>query len=207
MRRINESLYVLMWWVLYLTSYLTASAQSVLQPDTIINTGYYASYCVKEFSGFQLIPSYTIYKIYNPTGKVSRSGMVFKGTNKHFNYAKSGYDKGHLVPAEDMSWSYPALLSTFQYINCVPQTPKLNRGKWRTEEMKVHKLSLTDSLIVITGACDYDDRGIPKYCYKIYQQLSSRKINLIIYNQEGIQQEMESQEKKKFLEFFKKYLK
>lgn len=203
MKWANRILCVLMWWV----SCLVTSAQTVVQPDTVIDMRYYKSYCVKELSTFQLIPSYTIYKIYNPTGKVSRSGMSFKGTNKHFNYNKSGYDKGHLVPAEDMSWNRDALLSTFWYVNCVPQTPKLNRGKWRMEEMKVHKLSLTDSLIVITGACDYDDRGIPEYCYKIYQQLSSKKIALIIYNQEGIQPEMENQEKKKFLEYFKKYLK
>lgn len=155
-------------------------------------------------NNFTLLPSYCIYKVYKPVSKVSRKGMSFKGNNKHFHYAKSGYDKGHLVPAEDMSWSKESLLSTFNYVNCVPQTSKLNRGKWRVEELKVHKLSYVDSLLVIVGACNYDNNGIPKYCYKIVQQLSSSNIYFIIYNQEGKEKKVEE---KKFLIYFRKYLK
>lgn len=183
------------------------SGQTILQPDTIIDKGYYKSWCVKQHNVHTLLPSYTIYKVYKPMSKVSRNGMTFKGNNKHFNYLHSGYDKGHLVPAEDMSWSYASLLSTFNYVNCVPQTPKLNRGKWRVEELKIHKIASTDSLLVITGACDYDNNGIPKYCYKIVQQLSSYKYYLIIYNQEGKEKKVGEDKKKYFLEYFKHFLK
>lgn len=186
---------------------LMVSGQTILRPDTIIDNTYYKSWCVKQYNTYTLLPSYTIYKVYKPISKVSRKGMQFKGNNKHFNYLHSRYDKGHLVPAEDMSWSYASLLSTFQYTNCVPQTPKLNRGNWRVEEMKIHKLAYLDSLLVITGACDYDSNGIPKYCYKIVQQLSSYKYYLIIYNQEGKEKKVEEDKKKYFLEYFRCFLK
>ena len=179
--------------IFFLLVTLMVSGQTILQPDTVIDNGYYRSWCVKQYNTYTLLPSYTIYKIYKPISKASRKGMQFKGDNKHFNYSHSGYDKGHLVPAEDMSYSRSALLSTFQYINCIPQTPKLNRGNWRIEEMKIHKLASLDSLLVITGACDYDSNGIPKYCYKITQQLSSRECYLIIYNQDGKEKKIEEE--------------
>lgn len=193
--------------ILFFMITLMVSGQTILQPDTIIDNRYYKSWCVKQYNTLTLLPSYTIYKVYKPVSKVSRKGMQFKGNNKHFNYSHSGYDKGHLVPAEDMSYSTQSLLSTFQYINCVPQTPKLNRGNWRIEEMKIHKLASLDSLLVITGACDYDSNGIPKYCYKIVQQLSSYKCYLIIYNQEGKEKKVREDKKKYFLEYFRHFLK
>ncbi len=156
-------------------------AQTVLQPDTCIDMKYYKSYCVKK--PFQV--SYCIYKLYKPTTNVSRTGSVFHGKCKHFNYTKSGYDKGHLVPAEDMAFNKEAMNNSFVWWNCVPQTPKLNRGNWRIEELRWHKYAEQDSLLIIVGACDFTG-GIPKYCYKIVKSLSQKKvISITIYDQQG----------------------
>lgn len=202
MKRKSRMICILISWIWC----FVCNAQTIEQPDTIIDMVYYKSYCIKSYtnSNLTLLPSYCIYKVYKPVNTVDRNGMQFKGTNNHFNYNKSGYDKGHLVPAEDMAWSKESLLSTFNYVNCVPQTSKLNRGKWRIEELKVHKLASTDSLLVIVGACNYDSKGVPMYCYKIVQQLSSSNIYFIIYNQDGKEKKVAS---KKFLTYFRKYLK
>ena len=47
------------------------------------------------------------------------------------DYAKSGYDKGHIVPNADLSWSKQTMLESFLMSNMSPQLPNLNRGAWK----------------------------------------------------------------------------
>lgn len=158
--------------------------QNIIKPDTCIDMKYYRSYCIVIKDTIR--PSYCYY-IALPNanyGKYNRSGMQFKGNTKHFNYAKSGYDKGHLVPAEDMTYSKEALESTFRWWNCVPQKVILNRGIWRKEEIKIHQIGKTKRLKIIVGTCNYEN-GIPKYCYKAVFDFSGKIISISIYNQNG----------------------
>ena len=50
------------------------------------------------------------------------------------DYAKSGYDKGHMVPDADLSWSKQTSLESFLMSNMSPQLPNLNRGAWKQLE-------------------------------------------------------------------------
>lgn len=51
------------------------------------------------------------------------------------DYTHSGYDQGHMAPAEDMSWDAEALRDSFSMANMAPQLPGLNRAQWeRLEE-------------------------------------------------------------------------
>jgi len=47
------------------------------------------------------------------------------------DYAKSGYDKGHIVPNADLSWSKQTMYESFLMSNMSPQLPNLNRGAWK----------------------------------------------------------------------------
>ena len=47
------------------------------------------------------------------------------------DYARSGYDKGHIVPNADLSWSKQTMLESFLMSNMSPQLPNLNRGAWK----------------------------------------------------------------------------
>ena len=47
------------------------------------------------------------------------------------DYKRSGYDRGHLCPAADRSWSETALSETFYMSNMSPQKPRFNRGIWK----------------------------------------------------------------------------
>lgn len=150
-------------------------SQKIEQYDYMIDMKYYKAYYCKDIQ----TSSFVIYKMYKGGGDVSRSGMNFKKYKNldSFEYTNSGYDRGHLVPAEDMAWSEQSLQSTFYYINCIPQTPKLNRSIWRVYENEIREISQNDSLIIICGGCDYDDIniGLPQNCFKIVYRLKDGK--------------------------------
>jgi endonuclease G len=69
-------------------------------------------------------------------------------------YAKSGYDKGHMAPAKDFSFSREAALSTFLYSNIAPQTAQLNRNVWRKYEEHFREWSCghNSRIQVLTGS-------------------------------------------------------
>ena len=175
---------LLLFIIVFISCYCNIFSQNIFEPDTCINMKYYQSYCVSRND--TLFVSYCYYNI-NPKNyynkkSYSRSGLNFYGNTKHFSYLHTGYDKGHLVPAEDLAYSKQALESTFRWWNCVPQKVKLNRGIWRTNEIKIHKLSYNKKLNIIVGACDYQN-AIPKYCFKAVYDEHWNEICIFIYDQ------------------------
>lgn len=153
-------------------SIIFSFAQDIKQYDEIIDMTYYKAYYCKDIQ----TSSFVIYKMYKGGGEASRKGLTFKSYKglPHYDYNKSGYDRGHLVPAEDMAYSKSSLKSTFYYINCIPQHPSMNRGPWRRYETLTRTLSQTDSILVICGGCDYKGL-IPKNCFKIVYNLRTRR--------------------------------
>lgn len=69
------------------------------------------------------------------------------------DYYKSGYDRGHMVPAGDFSWDQKLKDETFLYTNINPQSPNLNRGIWANLENAVRNevLKKQEHVHVITG--------------------------------------------------------
>jgi endonuclease G len=67
-------------------------------------------------------------------------------------YKKTGFDRGHLAPARDFSFSQEANNETFVMSNMAPQTPNLNRGAWlKLEEQVRYWACGEEKLTVITG--------------------------------------------------------
>ncbi|MCT4643024.1 MAG: DNA/RNA non-specific endonuclease [Bacteriovoracaceae bacterium] len=62
---------------------------------------------------------------------------VSTGSASKYDYKGSGYDRGHLVPASDMKLSKTSMKECFYMSNMAPQSPSLNRGRWRMLETKV----------------------------------------------------------------------
>lgn len=75
--------------------------------------------------------------------------LAKRGTATNADYARSGYDKGHMAPAADMKWSATAMKESFYFSNISPQHPELNRRKWKDLEGKVREWSLKDSAVII----------------------------------------------------------
>ncbi|KAJ3145512.1 nuclease, partial [Irineochytrium annulatum] len=77
---------------------------------------------------------------------------MFRG--KVLDFAGSGYDRGHMVPAADVISSQLAVDETFLMSNISPQTPAFNRGIWASMERFVRGLVLSgqfDAATVVTG--------------------------------------------------------
>lgn len=68
------------------------------------------------------------------------------------DYLHSGYDRGHLAPAGDMSYSEESMIASFSYSNISPQNPSFNRGIWANIEALV-RIWATElgSVYVVTG--------------------------------------------------------
>jgi endonuclease G len=58
------------------------------------------------------------------------------------DYAGTGYDKGHMVPDGDLSWSQQVEYESFLMTNMAPQAGSLNRGIWKLLETSVRGWSV-----------------------------------------------------------------
>ena len=68
------------------------------------------------------------------------------------DYARSGFDRGHMAPSGDMP-DAQSQQQTFSLANMVPQAPALNRGPWERIESAVRRLARRrGELYVVTGS-------------------------------------------------------
>ena len=90
-------------------------------------------------------------------GTSERSGEFMpdpgvKGCPTLADYAGSGMDRGHLVPAADLKWNEEAMRQSFLLTNVCPMHKALNEGGWTKLEEKVREWTARDSaLLVFTG--------------------------------------------------------
>jgi endonuclease G len=121
--------------------------------DTIVEHTYYTiSYSFKNKN-----PEWTIYEYNNVDLNIERNHTFsedpkIKNTATNKDYLKSNYDRGHLVPAEDMDFNEKAMDESFYLSNISPQNPNFNRGIWKKLENYVRHLGKTKELIVISGS-------------------------------------------------------
>lgn len=67
------------------------------------------------------------------------------------DYARSGYDRGHMAPSGDMP-DAASQADSFSLSNMVPQAPELNRGLWEGVESTVRALARREGEVyVVTG--------------------------------------------------------
>jgi endonuclease G len=121
--------------------------------------------------------------------------LVSTGTANDGDYAKSGYDRGHLAPAADMRWSTKSMEESFYYSNMSPQLPAFNRGIWKKLEEKVRDWAMDlDSILIVTGpilttnlpTIGANNVSIPDYYFKAivdYKGTKSKGIAFVLPNQ------------------------
>lgn len=70
---------------------------------------------------------------------------------RHTDFTNSGFERGHLCPAQDRSSSASAMRSTFAMSNVAAQTQTLNDGEWKRTESQCRQFAqIYDSVIVVT---------------------------------------------------------
>ena len=75
-----------------------------------------------------------------------------KRTITHDDYTKSGYDRGHLTPVDDLQYSYESASSTFVITNVVPMEKSFNRGIWQRLENYVSDfIEKYNEVVIVTG--------------------------------------------------------
>lgn len=69
------------------------------------------------------------------------------------DYAKSGFDRGHMAPAGDMRWDEQAMSESFYLSNMSPQIGVgMNRGIWKDLEEKIREWAIQrGNLYIYTG--------------------------------------------------------
>ena len=148
--------------------------------DTIIQTKIYHSY----FSTKLNQPVFTVNYLDNGGGDCSRAKFRFKNDKdiKMLNgkfYKGSGFDRGHLVSAEDFAFDCELDELTFRYYNCSPQTPNLNRGEWKKWESRLRDISKYTKLLIISGGI-WNGDIYPNKMFKIVYNLESCNIMYVI---------------------------
>jgi endonuclease G len=109
---------------------------------------------------------------------------VKTGSATDSDYAGYNYDRGHLAPAADMSWSDVAMKESFYYSNMSPQIASFNRGVWKRLESQVRTWAILDSSVYIaTGPILKENLygigpnkvSVPTHYYKVVMEYSGNK--------------------------------
>ena len=132
-----------------------------------------AEWAAYKLEKFMLVKNAKRKNDFRPDPKIST------GSSTLSDYRNSGYDRGHLAPAADFTYTPVTLKETFFMSNMTPQAPQFNRGIWKDLEEQVRRWAEEyGRLYVICGpvldepAESYATIGenkiaIPRYFYKI----------------------------------------
>lgn len=96
-------------------------------------------------------------------------------TNIAADYVKSGYDRGHVMPAADNLCQTPQVQDEcFYFSNMVAQTHRLNAGDWKSLETATRNWALISSKVrVWSGSIGEAKKigsvSVPIQCWKVVQ--------------------------------------
>jgi endonuclease G len=179
MKRYSASLHLFLSIVFCFSGNTAIFAQEVSKDTVTIRHKYYTT----TFSKSKRIPIVVKYWITRAmllcqnrvkrTNKFSPDPLLSDYTNLDTDYRKSGYDRGHNMAAADCGCDLIGMTESFYYSNICPQTPALNRGRWKAlEKYTLRIVEVYDSVLVWCGAVTTSGKhigsvAVPDYCWKI----------------------------------------
>lgn len=101
------------------------------------------------------------------------------------DYKGSGYDRGHLAPAADFSWTKEGMSESFYMSNMSPQQPGFNRGIWKKLEERVRDWARSNNEIYVVTGPIFLGKGekigknkvvVPDQYYKVILELNGKEI-------------------------------
>ena len=104
-------------------------------------------------------------------------------------YKNSGYDRGHMCPAGDRTYSKKLMSETFLMSNMCPQHPDLNRKTWMELEHDTRINASTNEILhiycgpVFFGKTNYitNSLAIPNMFYKVIVNKMTGKIDSYLF--------------------------
>jgi endonuclease G len=109
-------------------------------------------------------------------------------TNIGADYVKSGYDRGHVMPAADNLCQTPQIQDEcFYFSNMIPQPHSFNAGIWKTLETLERQIAFDkDSTIIWAGGIgDVKKIGkvsIPEKCWKVLYVRKTKQWKAYLFN-------------------------
>lgn len=125
------------------------------------------AYTVCYDPGYHL-PKWTVYKltpemlidVCKRKDEFREDPFVKTGTATKADYKNTGYDKGHMVPADDMGFSVECMSETFFMSNMCPQMHSFNAGVWKRLEEQVRKWAQKNEEIYVVSGPILKDKGL-----------------------------------------------
>ena len=167
--------------------------------DTIIEReGYALGYIEKHEQ-----PSWVCYivtkdelssRVAKRTNNFREDPLIPTGSAHPSDYTRSGFDRGHLAPAADMSFSQETMSDSFFMSNMSPQKPAFNRGIWGKLEKQIRYFANREGMIVVvtgpilpktpTITIGRNKVTVPEYYYKVVYDLTppQKMIGFILPN-------------------------
>jgi len=110
------------------------------------------------------------------------------------DYKKTGFDRGHMAPAADFSYSGQAMSESFLLSNMIPQFHNPNAGIWSEAEAFAREKAMVDDVRVISGPLfetqpvQVIGNGVcvPTSTFKIIIEPSGRTTSFIVPNAQKI---------------------
>jgi endonuclease G len=145
-----------------------------------------ARWVAYELTKYELISKFKRKNNFKPDPKVTTGSAIDK------NYIGSGYHRGHLVPAADLSFNEMALNESFYFSNISPQLPAFNGsgGLWYNLEMAQREWARNEeSIFIVAGPILSNDLpklpnskvSIPKAFYKAILDYSNPSFKAIAF--------------------------
>ncbi|MDR0429282.1 MAG: DNA/RNA non-specific endonuclease [Tannerellaceae bacterium] len=137
---------------------------------------YNADYRIANWAAYELTAEEVKSRHVKRTNKFIPDPKVKGATAVDSDYRRSGYDRGHLVPAGDMRWSQEGMDASFYFSNICPQNRGLNAGLWNDIEKQCRKWATKyGAIFIVTGPVidgnmqrlGKNKVGIPNMFYKV----------------------------------------
>ena len=125
--------------------------------------GYDASAKLPRFVTYTLLPQNALGCF--PRTNAFVADQSVSGGARPDDYASTGYDKGHMAPDGDLSWTQQVEFESFLMTNMSPQAGSLNRGIWKLLETSVRGWAVQRNqsyTIYVGGIYDNTDKRIGK---------------------------------------------
>lgn len=167
--------------------------------DIVIHNGFTLRYSEEHeqpyWVAYVLTPGETVVKAVSRDDNFRADPAISTGSATLADYKGSGYDRGHLAPFADLSWSEESASDSFLLSNMSPQAGSLNRGRWADLESVIRTFSLSGPICVVTGPVLTDGPyktigenkvSVPNYYYKVilfYSGQRSRAIGFLLPNE------------------------